>query len=254
MERRRPLGLDADHPRRARRGDRNARDEAAAADRHDDGLDVGEILQDLEPDRSLPRDRQRIVERVHERPSGLLEQDVQPLERLARIGRLEIDRGTVATRRRDLRLAGAAPHDDQRVEAFLRCSPRNRLRVVTGRDRDDALGLLVVRQRRELRQHPARLERAGALQELGLEECVWPERPAREQRRAMQPPADDLRGAFDVAALDPWNHADDRTREAIARDCNRRPSRSPMDGGPCNSGHRLDRYKRTSHHHSSIGA
>ncbi len=61
--------------------------------------------------------------------------------------------------------------------------------------------LLLVRQRRELREHPARLERARLLEELGLQEHVRPEGTTRESRRAMDVPADKAGRALDVVAV-----------------------------------------------------
>ena len=202
VECRRQLGLDPDHASASGSRHRDSRDEPAAADRHDDRLDVGAVLEDLEPDRSLAGDRERIVEWMHERPAGLLEQHVETLERLARIGRVEVDCRAVPARRGDLRLARAAPHDDERVDPLLRRAPRGRLRVVSGRDRDDAALLLLRRERGELREHAARLERARALEELGLEEDVLAERAAREHRRPEQPAGDDPSRTLDVAPLD----------------------------------------------------
>ena len=65
------------HPRRAGRLDaddadlrvdalerhRDAGDQPAAANRHDDDVDVGPVLGDLEPDRALPHDQLLVVER-----------------------------------------------------------------------------------------------------------------------------------------------------------------------------------------------
>ena len=54
-------------PGRTGQRGRDAGDEAAAADRHHDRLDVGALVGDLEPDRALAGDDQRVVERRHER-------------------------------------------------------------------------------------------------------------------------------------------------------------------------------------------
>ena len=44
----------------------DARDETTTADRHDDDRCLRDVLDDLEPDRALARDRQRVVEGMHE--------------------------------------------------------------------------------------------------------------------------------------------------------------------------------------------
>ena len=51
--------------------DRDARHEAAAPDRHDDRVDVGNRVEDLEPDGALAGDDQRVVERGNERRAGV---------------------------------------------------------------------------------------------------------------------------------------------------------------------------------------
>ena len=55
------LGLDADDA--AVDGGGDARDEPAAADGDDDRRDVGEVLEDLEPERALAGLEHRVVER-----------------------------------------------------------------------------------------------------------------------------------------------------------------------------------------------
>ena len=94
MHRGRALGLDRDHaPVGRRRGD--AGDEPAPACRHEDRLDLRRVLEQLERERSLAGDDERVVERMHERPAGLADVLVEPGERLDGIGRLEVDRRAV---------------------------------------------------------------------------------------------------------------------------------------------------------------
>ena len=64
-------------------------------------------------------------------------------KRRARARRLQIDRGAVAAGGVDLRGARALPHHEQRIEALGGRGPRERLRVVPGRDADHA-GLALV--------------------------------------------------------------------------------------------------------------
>ena len=106
-------------------------------------------------------------------------------ERLGRVGRLLVDRrrrspATAAT------LSALAPchMHDERVDPFERRAVRDApAACVPGRDGDHAALALLGRQRRELREDSARLERAGALEELGLQEDVRAGLP-RERRRA----------------------------------------------------------------------
>ena len=64
--------------------------------------------------------------------------------------------------------------------------------MVAGRDPDHAAPRAPPSQRGELVQHPARLERARLLEELGLQPHLVSERPRAERRRAMDPSADAL--------------------------------------------------------------
>src|SRR5690606_28474938 len=68
-EGRRVLGLDADDAHRAALfcrtgldGARDARDETPAADAHDDRVDLGEVVVDLEADRALADDDVAVIE------------------------------------------------------------------------------------------------------------------------------------------------------------------------------------------------
>jgi hypothetical protein len=76
------------------------------------------------------------------------------------------------------------------------------LRGVPGRPRHDPAGLLLVGQRVDQCQHPARFERAGLLQQLGLEVHVLTERAAGERRRAVQTAPDDVARALDLGPVD----------------------------------------------------
>ncbi len=77
-----------------------------------------------------PCEHERVVERVDERPPRSFDQLVEPSERVARTGRLEVDRRAVAARRGDLLLGRALPHDDQRVDPLGRRCVGSRLRVI----------------------------------------------------------------------------------------------------------------------------
>jgi hypothetical protein len=74
---------------------RDPADEPASADRDEHGVGIGHLLRELDPDRSLPRDDLRLVERVHDERTGL--------------GR------TIAARADDI---GVEPVDDRDVGAF----------------------------------------------------------------------------------------------------------------------------------------
>ena len=84
------LGLDADDldaglQRLGRGGD--AGDEAAAADRHDQRIDVGRVGEHLERDRALSRDDLEIVERMDEGQPALAPRSAAPRHRPRRRSR-----------------------------------------------------------------------------------------------------------------------------------------------------------------------
>ena len=89
--------------------------------------------------------------------------------RFCRAFGFEVDLGAVRPAASTLRGFAVAPHEDAAGDAVERGRVRGALGGVAGRPRDDAARLLVCRERRELREHAARLERARALEELGLE-------------------------------------------------------------------------------------
>src|SRR5687767_7412845 len=132
---------------------------------------------------------------MDERAPALAPQSFDALERLQMIGGLLVDDGAVAPRCRDLERARIAPGDEQTVDPFARASPRQRLGVVAGRDGDNAALLLLGRERRQLREDSARLERPGLLEQLRLQECASAESRAerlrRKERRAVEAAADD---------------------------------------------------------------
>src|SRR6266545_2975333 len=138
---------------------------------------------------------------MDERAPALTPQRFHALERLQMIGRLLVDGGAVSPRRRDLERARVAPGDEQAVDPLARAAPGQRLGVVAGRDGDDAALLLIGRERRQLREDPARLERPGLLEQLRLEESApaegRAERLRREERRAVEAAANDRgRGVY----------------------------------------------------------
>ena len=81
-----PLHGDADHPDRgigALQRERDAADQAAAGQRHQHGVEIGQVLEQLEADRPLPGDDLEVLERRDEDPALLLGQS--PRVRLGRV-------------------------------------------------------------------------------------------------------------------------------------------------------------------------
>ena len=95
-------------------------DEPAAADRHDDRVDVRQILLDLETERAVAGLEHRVVEGMHEDPPRLLRVREQALVRLGRAVGVEIDLGAVRPRRLDLARVRRAPHEDTAGHAVER--------------------------------------------------------------------------------------------------------------------------------------
>ena len=169
MHRRRALRLDRDDaPVGRRRGDPG--DEPAAAGRHEDRLDLRRVLEQLER-RACPGRRSRAGRRRGARASGPSRGCARRAARTPRPASAA-SRSTAAPYPRvgrHLRGARARVHDDEAVDPFRGRAPGERLRVVAGRDPDHAARLLLRAQRGELVEDAARLERAGPLEELGLQ-------------------------------------------------------------------------------------
>ena len=161
--------VDADPGVEALERERHAGDQAAAADRHDHDIDVAELLEDLQTDRPLPRDDVLIIEGMDEGIALLLLELARLLVGIVIDARHEADLRAVALGGLDLRDRGAVRQADQRLDAVLGRGERHALGMVTGRARDNALGLLLVAQLRDLVIRAAHLERAGDLEILGLE-------------------------------------------------------------------------------------
>ena len=165
-------GLHADdaHVRlhRAQRGGDPGR-EPAAADRDEDGLGRLELLRQLEADRALAGDHDRILERMEERRAGLPGVRLRRVERLFErlSGLLELC--AVVAARVDLRHRRVERHVDARAHSGLARGPGNRLAVVAGARRHDACGALLRVERRDPVDGAADLEGARPLEVLALQ-------------------------------------------------------------------------------------
>ena len=178
----------------------------AAADRHDHLRQIGDVLEQFEPERALAGDDRRVVERVHERQPALLAR-----VRARRPGR----------RRRCCRRRGrsprrrAPPRPSPSARRWAR-TPRRDAAGGRARRRAPARGCRRWRRRRrwrsllaergELRGHAADLERAGALQVLGLQHDrptrALGERAGGQDRRPARDGLDRRACGFDVARGD----------------------------------------------------
>ena len=103
-------------------------------------------------------------------------------ERLVEVLAGQLDVRPVVHGRLDLRHRRVLRHEDRRRDLRLARRPRDRLAVVAGARRDHARGALGVAQRRDLVDGAADLERARALERLGLQLDVAADH-ARERLR-----------------------------------------------------------------------
>ena len=191
----RALRLDADDPRagpqRLHR-ERDAGNEPAAADRHDDQVDLGHVLDDLQAEARVAGDDVVVVERVQEVEAGRLEL-LDHREELRHLGR-EADLAAVAARGFDLRPWRALGHDDRDVNALRPSGVRDRLGRVPRAHRHHPGALRLGRQARHRVHRPPHLERAGALEVLELEVRLgadpFAQRAARDEGRSEDVPRD----------------------------------------------------------------
>ena len=151
------------------RGGRAAGDQPAAADRHDEHVELRHVVEQLQRGRPLARHHERVVVRAHELEPALGGQPRADLLAALRPAVVPDDLGAVAPRRVDLRGRRVLRHEDRRGRAEQPRGDRHRLRVVAGRVRDDAAAPDGFRQRRDLVVRAAELERAAALEALRLD-------------------------------------------------------------------------------------
>ena len=149
--------------------DRDAGHEPAAADGHDDRVDVGDRVDDLEADGALARDDRRVVERGHERGAGVGRQLERGRERAGEVGAREHHLGFVDLGARDLGERRVGGHDDGRRDPEPVGVVGEALRVVAGRRGHDPFGPVRLRQRQEEVEGAPFLERRRELQVLELQ-------------------------------------------------------------------------------------
>ena len=188
MHRGEAFGLDADDVEiraNAARSHRDASDEPPAADRHDDGVDVGRLIKQLKAQRALAGDHGLVVERVHQgrAPLGgeLLRDGKRRREGLPAQQHL----GTEDAGLTHLGVRRVPGHDDGDRDIQPAAVIRQRLGVVARRHGDDAAFSLALVQEAQTVECAALLERGRELEVLELQQ-QFPARERRERPRRRQ--------------------------------------------------------------------
>src|SRR5581483_1214265 len=163
---------------------RDACDQTAAADGRENGVDAGFLLLDLASHGAGAQQRLELVERMHVQRTGIpaiVGAGVHGV-RVALADHDEV--GAVGTNPLDLRCGGDARNEDLRTNAPAHRRIRDRRAVIAARrGRDACRGNGAQYQ---VRERPARLERARNLQRFELQQRVAREagiRPAQRQER-----------------------------------------------------------------------
>ena len=151
-------------------GERRARRQATAADRHDHRIERAvALVHQFERGGALAGDDARIGVGMHEHRAGvLLQLRARGLARGDR-RRAVVQGGAVGLNRGELGFHRALGHDHVAGDAARARRQRERRAVVAGGVRDHAARGLVVGHRPHCVARAAELERARALQVLGLE-------------------------------------------------------------------------------------
>ncbi len=142
----------------------------AAADRHDDLGEVGHVLEQLEPERALARRRRRgrrTGARTRARPRRA-RASAASMHSSTRVA-ADVDVAPWPRAASTLAIGASVGHEDLAGHAARARGGGERLRVVARRRRDDAARAAVLAERGELGRHAADLERARALEVLGLQ-------------------------------------------------------------------------------------
>lgn len=132
--------------------------QAAAADRHEDPIQMRVLLQQLHRQRALPGNHRRMIERRHEGHALLLGKLDRLRFGLVEIGAVQQHFAAETAHRIHFDVRGGHRHHDQRFNAQPFTGEGYALRVVAGRSRYDAARLLLLVQPGDHRIGPAQLE------------------------------------------------------------------------------------------------
>ncbi len=137
---------DLDLRRQRLGGDGDAGNQPAAADRHDQQVEIGASGQHFERDRSLPGDDRGVVIGVHQDEAALARQLVGGAAGVDQAVAAQHDLGAERLGAVDLGERRPRRHHDRRRDAEAARVVGDALRVVAGRHRDDA-GAAFLRRR-----------------------------------------------------------------------------------------------------------
>src|SRR5439155_17406462 len=138
-------GLDANEANVGLGGfdrDRHSGDQPTSSDRNDDGVKVLALLEQLERHGPLPRRHAWILERMHQYAS-LRRDFVRAVECFLTLATHQLDFAAVAFGRLDFRARRAFGHHGDALSADHARGPREGLRMVSGRDSNDATRFLL---------------------------------------------------------------------------------------------------------------
>ena len=183
------------------RGDGAAGDEAAAADRNDEDVEIRHLLEHLQRDRPLAGDDVRIVVGVDPDQVALHRNHLGARLRFGESFALKDDVAASRLGRLDLHERCRHRHDDGCRDAEPPRVISHRLGVIAGRHRDHAAAALVGVERAKLDAGAALLERIGDLQILVFDVDLGAgqrrKRRRRQDRRPQHVAGDRAAGGFD---------------------------------------------------------
>jgi soluble lytic murein transglycosylase-like protein len=177
--------------------------ESAAADRDNDGVELGQILREFQPDRAVAGHDRVVLDRVDEEPLGAVEPRLDDRLPPALVRHLD-DAAAEPPDRVQLGLRRVVGHDDRRRHPELPRRPRDALRHVSGaRCHDPARDRLASRGPDRV-DGAADLERADRLQVLELEPdlCRRVVDGKPDERRPDRGPLDPPAGGLDLGERD----------------------------------------------------